>query len=70
MAHATGTGKYELLLERCRSLAPVPTAVAHPCEETALAGALEAAEHKLITPILVGSTPSSGACSWNHTSAA
>jgi phosphotransacetylase len=28
--------------------------VAHPCEETALAGAIEAAEHGLITPILVG----------------
>jgi len=54
MGHATGTGKYELLLERCRSLEPVPTAVAHPCEETALAGALEAGANKLITPILVG----------------
>ncbi len=54
MGHATGTGKYELLLERCRSLEPVPTAVAHPCEETALAGALEAGAEKLITPILVG----------------
>jgi phosphate acetyltransferase len=38
----TGTGKYEELLERCRSLEPVPTAVAHPCEASALAGALEA----------------------------
>ncbi len=54
MDHATGTGKYELLLERCRGLAPVPTAVAHPCEETALAGALEAGAKRLITPILVG----------------
>ncbi len=51
---ATGTGKYERLLEECRSLEPVPTAVAHPCEETALAGALEAGELGLITPILVG----------------
>jgi phosphotransacetylase len=50
----TGTGKYEALLERCRGLAPVPTAVAHPCEESALAGAVEAAEKKLIAPILVG----------------
>ena len=33
----TGTGKYEQLLERCRSLAAVPTAVAHPCEASALA---------------------------------
>jgi len=54
MNHATGTGKYELLLETCRALDPIPTAVAHPCEETALAGAIEAAGHGLITPILVG----------------
>ena len=33
---------------------PVPTAVAHPCEESALAGAIEAGEKGLITPILVG----------------
>ena len=50
----TGTGKYEQMLVRCQGLNPVPTAVAHPCEETALAGAMEAAEKGLITPILVG----------------
>ena len=50
----TGTGKYERLLIRCSALEPVPTAVVHPCEETALAGALAAAEKRLITPILVG----------------
>jgi phosphotransacetylase len=50
----TGTGKYELLLERCRGLTPVPTAVAHPCEASALASAVEAARKKLIVPILVG----------------
>jgi phosphotransacetylase len=49
-----GTGKYELLLERCKSLEPIPTAVAHPCEATALSGAIEAASHGLIVPILVG----------------
>jgi phosphate acetyltransferase len=54
MNQHTGTGKYELLLARCRDLEPVPTAVAHPCEETALAGALEAGAKKLIRPILVG----------------
>jgi phosphotransacetylase len=32
----------------------VPTAVAHPCEQTALAGAIEAGEQGLIEPILVG----------------
>jgi phosphate acetyltransferase len=50
----TGTGKYENLLVRCASLEPVPTAVAHPCEETALEGAIEAGTKKLIIPILVG----------------
>jgi phosphotransacetylase len=50
----TGTGKYEQLLERCRSLEAVPTAVAWPLEETSLAGPLEAAELGLIAPILVG----------------
>ncbi len=50
----TGTGKYERLLERCQSLEPIPTAVAYPCEETALAGAVEAGEKGLSRPILVG----------------
>jgi len=54
MNRATGTGKYELLLERCRSLEAVPTAVAHPCEETALTSAIEAGAMGLIVPILVG----------------
>jgi len=42
------------MLVRCRALAPVPTAVAHPAEESALAGAIEAGEKGLIIPILVG----------------
>jgi phosphotransacetylase len=54
MSRETGTGKYEQLLARCQSLPPVPTAVAHPCEETALSGAVEAGAKGLIAPILVG----------------
>jgi phosphotransacetylase len=54
MNRVTGTGKYEQVLERCRTLPPVATAVAHPCEETALAGAIDAAAKGLITPTLVG----------------
>jgi len=50
----TGTGKYEQLLERCKSLEPIPTAVAHPCDEASLSGAVEAASNGLIVPILVG----------------
>ena len=54
MPRDTGTGKYEALLARCAKLQPVPTAVAHPCEESALAGAVEAGAKGLIDPILVG----------------
>jgi phosphate acetyltransferase len=54
MNRKQGTGKYEQLLARCRGLEPLPTAVAHPCEKTALCGAIEAAEKGLIKPILVG----------------
>jgi len=50
----TGTGKYAVLLERCKAFEPIPTAVAHPCEETALEGAMDAAAEGLIVPILVG----------------
>ena len=37
-----------------RASRPIPTAVAYPCEESALAGAIEAGEKGLIEPILVG----------------
>jgi phosphotransacetylase len=46
--------KYEQLLARCKGLPPIPTAVVHPCEETALAGAIDAAALGLIAPLLVG----------------
>jgi phosphotransacetylase len=42
------------MLTKCKNLKPVPTAVAHPCEESALSGAIEAANLGLIVPILVG----------------
>lgn len=54
MSQQTGTGKYEQMLAKCKSLKPVPTAVAHPCEKSALSGAVEAANLGLIVPILVG----------------
>jgi phosphate acetyltransferase len=46
--------KYEGLIARCKALMPVPTAVAHPCDETSLKGAVEAAELGILQPILVG----------------
>jgi phosphate acetyltransferase len=46
--------KYDQLLQRAKALAPLPTAVAHPCDESSLRGAADAAKIGLIRPILVG----------------
>jgi phosphate acetyltransferase len=46
--------KYERLIAATADLQRLPTAVAHPCDETSLRGALEAAEAGMIAPILVG----------------
>ena len=46
--------KYERLIARCKELAPATTAVAHPCDESSLRGAVEAAELGILQPILVG----------------
>ena len=46
--------KYQKLLDFCKSLPPTPTAVAHPCDESSLRGAVEAGQLGLISPVLVG----------------
>jgi phosphate acetyltransferase len=46
--------KYELLIARCKSLPPTPTAVAHPCDQSSLQAVVDAARAGLIAPILVG----------------
>jgi phosphate acetyltransferase len=46
--------KYQGLLDACRSLPPTPTAVVHPCDQSSLEGAVDAARLSLISPILVG----------------
>jgi phosphate acetyltransferase len=46
--------KYERLLARVRAQPPVATAVAHPCDEASLTGAVDAAKLGIIKPILVG----------------
>ena len=46
--------KYQRLLDFCKTLPPTPTAVAHPCDESSLRGAADAAKLGLIAPILVG----------------
>jgi phosphotransacetylase/acyl dehydratase len=45
---------YAHLIARCAGLAPVPTAVAHPCDRASLEAAIRAAEARLIAPVLVG----------------
>jgi phosphotransacetylase len=45
---------YPALIERCAMLEPVAAAIAHPCDQSSLAGAVEAAEAGLIRPIFVG----------------
>lgn len=44
------------LVERCRQLPPMPTAVVAPDDRNSLAGALLSADEGLIVPILIGNT--------------
>ena len=46
--------RFAVLLNACDGLPPMPCAVAHPCSPDALQGAVDAARHQLITPILIG----------------
>ena len=46
--------KYLRLIDAAQKLPPVVTAVAHPCDEVSLGGAVEARKLRLIDPILVG----------------
>jgi phosphotransacetylase/acyl dehydratase len=53
-AHLKRHEKYERLIARAQEDRPVPTAVAHPCDEVSVKGAADAADLGLIVPILVG----------------
>ncbi|MDG4552784.1 MAG: bifunctional enoyl-CoA hydratase/phosphate acetyltransferase [Candidatus Competibacter sp.] len=46
--------RYLELLNACEGLPALGCAVVHPCSADALRGAIEAAEHQLIAPILIG----------------
>ena len=46
--------KYERLIEHARAVKAVPTAVAHPCDESSVTAAIDGAKMGLIAPILVG----------------
>jgi phosphate acetyltransferase len=45
--------KYDRLIARAKGVQPAKTLVVHPCDETSLRGAIEAAEAGIIVPILV-----------------
>jgi phosphate acetyltransferase len=46
--------KYEKLISMAKEVPPAATVVVHPCDESSLRGACEAAELGIIKPILVG----------------
>lgn len=54
MKVSRGHHVFQDLVERCAGLAPISMAIAHPCDEISLKGAVEAAERGLIDPVLIG----------------
>ena len=50
----TDAHAFQRFIDSASSASPVRTAVCHPCSEVALLGAVEAAQRRLIEPILVG----------------
>jgi phosphate acetyltransferase len=54
--------KYERLIKAAQSQATIKVAVAHPCDDVSLEGAVEAARLRLIDPILVGPQERIRAC--------
>jgi len=53
-APAQTHAKYDRLMARAKQVPPATTLVVHPCDESSLRGAVEAAESGIIVPILVG----------------
>ncbi|QIK96755.1 phosphate acetyltransferase [Sphingomonas sp. HDW15A] len=46
--------KFRDLMETAKNLPPIKVAVAHPCDQASLQAVVQAAERKLIDPVLVG----------------
>jgi phosphate acetyltransferase len=58
--------KYERLIARAKQVPAAITVVAHPCDETSLRGAVDAAQAGIIIPILVGPTAKISAVAQRH----
>jgi phosphate acetyltransferase len=52
--HTNTRENFQRLIAAVKALPAIPTAVAHPCDASSLAGALDAAKLGIIVPILVG----------------
>jgi phosphate acetyltransferase len=57
---------YERLIARAKQVPPAKTVVVHPCDETSLRGAVEAAKAGIIVPILVGPKAKIAAAARQH----
>jgi phosphate acetyltransferase len=71
LLHKSPTGpvphaKYERLMAYAKQVPPATTIVVHPCDETSLRGATDAAEAGIIVPILVGPTAKIRAVARQH----
>ncbi len=58
--------KYDRLIAKAQQVKPATTVVAHPCDESSLRGAAEAAEAGIIVPILVGPAAKISAVAKEH----
>jgi phosphate acetyltransferase len=58
--------KYERLIARAKQVPAAITVVAHPCDETSLRGAVDAAQAGIIIPILVGPAAKISAVAQRH----
>jgi phosphate acetyltransferase len=58
--------RYERLIVRAKEVPPAATVVVHPCDETSLLGAAEAAKAGIIVPILVGPPAKIAATARSH----
>src|SRR6516162_6231695 len=58
--------KYERLIARAKEVPAPTTIVVHPCDETSLRGAVEAAEAGIIVPVFVGPAAKVSAIAREH----
>jgi phosphate acetyltransferase len=66
MRPGTHPPKYDRLIALAKQMPPVSTVVVHPCDETSLRGAVEAAEAGIIIPTLVGPVAKISAVAREH----